>query len=175
MPSTSTLQQVLVPSTFAAALGCGLMAGLLFAFSAFVMTALGRVPPAEGIRAMQTINVAIVTPVFLVVFLGTLAASIVAAIGASSPHVSPEVSRLLLAGSACYVIGVIGVTAVFNIPRNNTLAGMNPDSAEAALYWLQYLSSWTAWNHVRTAAAIAGTAAFVLALRLLGPMSMTAG
>ena len=56
---------------FAAALGCGLMGGLFFAFSVAVMKALGRLPPAEGIAAMQSINVAILNPVFLTVFFGT--------------------------------------------------------------------------------------------------------
>jgi hypothetical protein len=33
------------------------MGGVFFAFSSFVMPALGRIPVAEGIRAMQRINV----------------------------------------------------------------------------------------------------------------------
>jgi len=38
--------------TFIAALGCGLLAGLYFAFSNSVMNGLSRLPPAEGIAAM---------------------------------------------------------------------------------------------------------------------------
>jgi len=34
--------------TFGSALGCGLDAGVFFAFSSFVMKALARLPPAEG-------------------------------------------------------------------------------------------------------------------------------
>jgi hypothetical protein len=55
--------------TLVAALGCGLMAGLFFAFSVSVMKAFARLPSAEGIGAMQSINVAIINPVFLAVFL----------------------------------------------------------------------------------------------------------
>jgi uncharacterized membrane protein len=62
--------------TLVAALGCGLMAGLFFAFSVSVMKALARLPSAEGIAAMQSINVAIINPVFLAVFFGTAAACI---------------------------------------------------------------------------------------------------
>ena len=51
-------QQVLVPATYVAALGCGIMAGLLFAFSSAVMPALKLLPASEGIRAMQAISVA---------------------------------------------------------------------------------------------------------------------
>jgi uncharacterized membrane protein len=53
---------VLYLATLASALGCGLVAGVSFAFSAFVMPALKRLKPAEGIAAMQAINVAAVTP-----------------------------------------------------------------------------------------------------------------
>ena len=34
---------------FAAAIGCGLVAGIFFAFSSFVMAALGRLPSDHGI------------------------------------------------------------------------------------------------------------------------------
>jgi uncharacterized membrane protein len=65
-----------------AALGCGLMAGLFFAFSVSVMRALARLPSAEGIAAMQSINVAIINPVFLAAFFGTAAACVLVIIAA---------------------------------------------------------------------------------------------
>jgi len=52
-------------------LGCGLMAGLFFIFSVCIMKALGQLPPEKGIAAMQFINVVIVNPLFMLVFLGT--------------------------------------------------------------------------------------------------------
>ena len=70
----ATVDQWLFALTLCAALGCGLMAGVFFAFSAFVMKALARLPPGEGLAAMQSINVAVVNPWFLVAFLGTAAA-----------------------------------------------------------------------------------------------------
>jgi hypothetical protein len=42
--------------TFVSALGCGLVAGIFFTFSNFVMKSLARLSPAQGIAAMQTIN-----------------------------------------------------------------------------------------------------------------------
>ena len=65
--------------TLVAALGCGLMAGLFFAFSVSVMKALARLSSAEGIAAMQSINVAIINPVFVAAFFGTAAALAAAA------------------------------------------------------------------------------------------------
>ena len=46
--------------TLLAALGRALMAGTFFAFSAFVMCALGRLRPATGIAAMRSINVVVI-------------------------------------------------------------------------------------------------------------------
>ena len=54
--------------TFVGALGCGLMAGLYFAFSVSVMNGLSRLPPAEGIAAMRSINVAIINPAVMTAF-----------------------------------------------------------------------------------------------------------
>ena len=39
------------------AIGCGLLAGLYFAFSTFIMTALGRIDQAAGISAMAVRNI----------------------------------------------------------------------------------------------------------------------
>ena len=63
--------------TFLAALGSGLMAGFFFAFSATVMWALERQPPAAGISAMQAINVVVLNPLFLGTFFGTAILSLV--------------------------------------------------------------------------------------------------
>jgi uncharacterized membrane protein len=54
---------------------------------------------------------------------------------------------------------------VFNVPRNNALAALDPASAEAAPHWRDYVASWTHWNHVRTVAALAAAACFTIALR----------
>ena len=57
--------------TLLAALGCGLIAGVFFGFSSFVMPALARLRPAQGVRAMQSINVVVLNRWFLGVLLGT--------------------------------------------------------------------------------------------------------
>ncbi len=44
------------------ALGSALVAGVFFAFSTFVMKALGRLQPEQGIAAMQSINVTVLNP-----------------------------------------------------------------------------------------------------------------
>ena len=76
------LQMLMVGLLWFSAVGCGLLAGLYFAFSAFIMTALGRIGQAAGIAAMNAINVAIVQSLFMPIFLATTAASAALAVTA---------------------------------------------------------------------------------------------
>ncbi|NMO13679.1 DUF1772 domain-containing protein [Pyxidicoccus fallax] len=148
-----------------AALGSGLMAGVFFAFSAMVMKALARLPPAEGIRAMQSINVVALTPAFMTVFFGTAVVSVVAAVFALRAWEAPS-ARYVLLGSVLYVFGVVVVTAAFNVPRNSALAAVDPAHVDAAAQWTRYVSGWTAWNHVRMVAALGALVSFLFGLRV---------
>jgi uncharacterized membrane protein len=156
------MDELMFGLTLAAALGAGLVAGIFFAFSAFIMTALGRLPAEAGISAMQSINVAVLNPVFFFVFFGTAVAALILAIAALAGWGQ---SSYLLAGALLYLAGTIFVTMAFNVPLNNRLAGSSAKSSEGASIWKTYLSTWTAWNHVRTIAALAACALFILALR----------
>jgi uncharacterized membrane protein len=155
--------QLLSGVTLVAALGCGLVAGVFFAFSSFVMKALGRLPPGQGIAAMQSINVAVLNPWFLGAFLGTAAVCALASILSLLRWQEPG-SFYVLAGSALYLVGTLLVTAVFNIPRNDALGAIAATDPDAARLWAGYIAGWTAWNHVRTAAALGAAAALTFAL-----------
>jgi uncharacterized membrane protein len=145
-------------------LGCGLAAGVFFAFSTFVMKALGRLSAAQGIAAMQSINVAAITAPFMVALFGTAAACVVLAVVSVIDRHRPE-SGYLLTGALLYLAGVVVVTAVANVPRNNALAAVDPASADGARLWADYLVTWVRWNHVRTATALAAAAALMMALQ----------
>jgi uncharacterized membrane protein len=145
------------------ALGCGLIAGVFFAFSTFVMNALARRPSAEGIAAMQSINITVINPLFMTAFLGTAVACLFLAISSLLKWNQPGAAYLLI-GSLLYLVGTLGVTIVFNVPLNDTLANVKPESTDGANLWASYLTNWTLWNHVRTAAALAAAAAFTVAL-----------
>jgi uncharacterized membrane protein len=151
--------------TLVTALGCGTVGGALFAFSAFVMKALHRLPAAQGIAAMQSINVVAVTPVFMIAVFGTAAASAAVIVATLVAWNEPS-TGYLLAGGALYLVGTIAVTMAFNVSRNNALAVLRPDSPDAATQWDRYVAEWTGWNHVRTAAAIAAAALLTIALGL---------
>jgi uncharacterized membrane protein len=153
-------------AVLAAALGCGLSAGVFFAFSAFVMSALARLPAAQGIAAMQSINRLAVTPVFMTALFGTaLACAGLAAWALAGWGQRP--APWVLAGCALYLVGAIVVTITANVPLNNALAAIRPDGADAAGRWSSYLSRWTAWNHLRAAAAFAAAGLLFVALPLV--------
>jgi uncharacterized membrane protein len=148
------MPDTLLVLTLVTALGAGLVAGAFFAFSTFIMAALGRIPGPEGIRAMQAINVTVINPWFMTALFGTGVACL-AVIVAALVEWDGSYGPYLVAAAALYVIGCIGVTMAFNVPRNNALARVAPESAEAAGVWKRYLGEWTAWNSVRTVASLA--------------------
>ena len=150
--------------TLLAALGSGLIAGTFFAFSTFVMKALGERPPAEGLAAMQAINVVVINPAFMAVFMGTTALCLALPVGAWWTGKLPG-SAWLVGGCLLYLVGTFGVTVVFNVPLNDALAPLSPTDPAAQQQWADYLRTWTLWNHVRTVGGLAAMAAFVLALR----------
>lgn len=146
-----------------AALGSGMMAGLFCAFSNFVMRALSKLPPTMAIEAMQSINLAIVRPAFLIVFLGTGVACALA-FGLGWQHLSKDTLVYVSAGGAIYALGGIAVTIAFNVPLNNRLAAVDPESKGGANVWQVYLAKWTRWNHVRSIATIFSTILLILAV-----------
>ena len=148
---------VLVATT---AIACAAMGGVFFAFSSFVMRALARMPPAQGIAAMQSINGVAVTPLFMTALFGTAGACLAVAVDAVTEWRSVT-SGYLLAGSLSYLIGAILVTIVFNVPWNNRLAAVDPRNGEGV--WLRYVRQWTAWNHVRTISGLVAAALLTIA------------
>jgi uncharacterized membrane protein len=145
------------------AIGCGLLAGLYFAFSTFIMTALGRIGQAAGIAAMNAINIAIVQSLFMPIFLATTAASAALAVIALLRWSEPG-AMAMVAGGALYVLGMFVVTVIFNVPLNDALAASDPASHEAASLWARYLTDWTLWNHVRTLSSTGACALFIAAI-----------
>ena len=149
--------------TLLAALGSGLVAGVFFAFSTFVMKALARIPAGAGIAAMQSVNVVVLGPWFMTAFLGTGVACVLALFASLTRWNDPG-SACLLAGAALYLAGTLFVTVAFNVPMNEALKKVSPTDPDGARLWAHYVPSWTAWNHVRTAAALAAAASFTIAL-----------
>ena len=145
------------------ALGCGLIAGLYFAFSTFIMTAFDRIGQAHGVAAMNAINSTILGSLFMQLFFGTTIAAAALAVLAVVRWGEPG-TAFMLAGGAIYVAGMFLITVIFNVPLNNELARADPAHADTAQVWARYLKDWTVWNHVRTIASTAASALFIAAL-----------
>jgi uncharacterized membrane protein len=150
------------PLTVACAVGAGLVAGVYFAFSTFVMRGLRDVPPATGMAAMQTINRAAPNPLFVFALVGTGAGCVVLGILAGTRWSDPA-APWSLAGAVLYVVSLL-ITFAIHIPRNDALDLVDPASAGAAERWSAYLAEWVPWNHVRTVASMAGAIAMTVAL-----------
>jgi uncharacterized membrane protein len=149
--------------TFIAAIGTATMGGVFFAFSTFVMAGLDRLPPAQAIAAMQSINITAVRPAFMLGLFGTAAICLYLAVRAVMTWGDRQ-ALLLLAGAALYLVGAILLTGSYHVPLNDKLAVLDPHSASAAGQWHDYVRGWTSLNHVRTVACIGAAVAFVGAL-----------
>lgn len=143
--------------------GSGVVAGIFFAFSTFVMRALKQLPDSEGISAMQRINITVINPLFMLAFLGTPAVCVYLLITAAI-DLDRNGSGYLIAGSILHLVGTFFVTLAFNVPRNNALAKVDPNSESSSATWSKYLSEWTMWNHIRTIASLGSTVLLSLAV-----------
>ena len=150
----------------AAAVGSGVVGGVLYGFSAFVMRGLDATSPGTAVATMQEINRAAPRGPLMVPLLGTALLCVLLAVravvdlrrdGGSTPW-------WVLAGCALYLTAFV-ITAAYHVPRNDALALLDPAADGSARAWDTYVATWTAWNHVRTALCLGAAAAFIQALR----------
>lgn len=144
--------------TVVAAVGSGLVAGTFFAFTGFVMPALARLPAAQGIVAMQSVNVTAVRPPLMSALFGTAAVWVVVLVLVLVEGGGAR-TAVVLGGAACYLLGAVGVTAARNVPLNTTLDALDPVASDSGPAWSGYLRSWTRWNTLRAVAAAVSTCA----------------
>jgi uncharacterized membrane protein len=150
--------------TLAAAVASGLVGGVFFAFSNFVMEALGRLRPSEGIAAMQAINVTVINPLFMTALFGTGLVSLVL-VAWGLADLGESYAGWLIAAGVIYVLGEVALTMGYHVPRNNAIAQVDPNSEEEERVWRTFLVEWTRGNHLRTVAALASCGLFAVALQ----------
>jgi uncharacterized membrane protein len=139
--------------------------GFFFAFSTTVMKALARLPAAQGVAAMQSVNLVVINPLVMLALFGTGLACVVLVIAAFIEWGEPYAVYLLV-GGLLYVVGVVLLTGRYHVPRNNALAALDPNDPDAERQWNRYVRTWTAGNHVRTIAPLASAALLTIALRV---------
>jgi uncharacterized membrane protein len=166
-----TIQAV---TLIAATVSTGLVAGLLGAFACAVMPALRGADDRTFVDVMQRINVAIINPVFLSVFVGGLLVTVAAA-AVHLPDDERDALPWIVAGLALYVVTLL-ITGRFNIPLNDELdAAGDPDRVgDIRAVRHQFESKWVAWNIVRTITNVAACCCLAYALIVSGRSSATA-
>ena len=147
--------------TLLAAAGSGLVAGTFFAFSSFVMKALGETSGAGGVEAMQRINRVILRSLFMPIFTGTAVVSAILAVWGIF-FLGFAHAIVLSAGALLYIVGSFLLTLRRNVPLNTLLDRVA--AGEAGDTWKMYLLRWTQWNHVRTLASLLAMVCFMLAM-----------
>jgi uncharacterized membrane protein len=141
-------------SVAVAAICAGLMAGVYFAFSAFIMRSFDQLGAASAAAAMNAINRVILRSWFMPLFFGsTPICTALAAVALFDAELDGR--WLLFAGAATYVVGMFACTVLFNVPLNDRLARAGNRSSAGADFWPQYLQRWTRWNHLRGACSLA--------------------
>lgn len=138
---------------WAAALSSGLIAGVYFSFSGFIMQALRTMDTAQSITAMNAINEKILRSLFMPLFFGSALISVLLIVVAVVSW-GEGGSVLTLFAGAIYFVGMFMCTILFNVPLNNMLATIDSDSVEAEPIWFRYQKTWTNWNHLRTVSSL---------------------
>ncbi|MFB7210450.1 DUF1772 domain-containing protein [Streptomyces sp. NPDC056255] len=146
----------------ATTLSAGLMAGLFAAFAYAVMPGLARTSDHTLIEAMRSINKAILNPVFMLPFMGTIPLLALAVVLAWRGHGRPALPWLI-AALVLYLVAFM-VTSGVNVPLNDQLARAgDPDhSGQLAAIRTDFESKWVHWNIVR---ALLHAAAFAFLAR----------
>jgi uncharacterized membrane protein len=140
-----------------------LLAGLFYGYAVSVNGGLGRLKDAGYVAAMQSINIAILNPLFFLIFMGPVILLPIATLMHRSILDSDRFILLLFA-SVLYIMGVFGVTAAGNVPLNNRLARIELSKAsdqEITRAREEYERPWNRLHTIRTlAAVIAATLVF---------------
>lgn len=145
---------------FLAIAGTGMNAGVFMAFSTFVMPALARLEAANGINTMQSINITVITPLFMAILFGTALLCAAIRVHAWRNWENSQSTTLLMA-AGLYLIGTIAVTMFANVPLNDQLAGLDQNSNQSAIFWRDFLTRWMWWNHIRGLASAAACFLFI--------------
>lgn len=122
----------------------GLMAGIYFTFSVFVMRSLKSLPDDMAVACMNSINTVILKSAFMPLFFGSSVLAFLLIV-AGFQSLMPAWA---IASGLIYLLGMLGITVMFNVPLNKQLQSVTTENQ--SLIWNHYALYWTRWNHVRT-------------------------
>ncbi len=159
--------------TIAAALLCGLVTGLLFGFAVVAMPGLGTLNDGAFLRGFQVMDRVIQNrqPLFMVAWVGSVLAVVATAVLGIAELDGADL-LLALAAAVVYLLGVQVPTAAINIPLNNAIQAIDPETldAEAQRRARQdFEARWNQWNGIRTAMGVVTTVLLLVLLLRLSP------
>ncbi|GGB03287.1 anthrone oxygenase family protein [Puia dinghuensis] len=141
----------------------GLIAGLFYCWSISVTRGLALLPDREYLSTFQQLNRAILNPFFLIGFMGLV---FLLPITTWTHYQRPPSSAfwLLLSATLLYLVGVIGITMLGNVPMNEALDSFNIDAATPAGITAKRLAFEAHWNFLNNIRTICCIASFLLTL-----------
>ena len=137
----------------AATVTMGLMAGVFGIYSNAIMPGLRRTDDRTFVAAFQSIDRAIINPVFMATFFGALAFTALAALLHLGSDEKPALPWIV-AAFVLYLL-VFVITIVVNVPRNNEIKAAGDVDRMIDPHGVRERfdeTRWVRWNHVRTAA-----------------------
>ena len=129
----------------------GLTAGLCFTWANAVTPGIGRLDDLGFLHAFQQMNRAILNPIFIVVFMGPTITHIANIFLFKST--SPTVFWLILTAAILYLIGLVLMTILGNVPLNEMIDKVDLLSAtpeELKSLRDQFEIRWNRFHMVRT-------------------------
>lgn len=164
----SVLSVLSIVLTLLSCVGCGLTSGLVFTFSFFAMQALNTLHTEAAVACMNAVNALILQPAFYLFYLGTGVTSLALLVVAAVAHGGSASEPFRIAAAVVYIVGVIGVTMVRNVPLNRKLKSVEASSTDQETIdravWDSFYEPWLKWNHVRVACAVFSSSLFAVAL-----------
>lgn len=143
-----------------------LSSGLFYAYACSVNPGLHRLSDSNYLSAMQSINRAILNPAFFIVFLGpVLLLPLTSWLYYNTGN--PATFRYLLLATGLYLVGVFGVTMLFNVPLNNALDVFDISKAspqEMVAQRAAFEGPWGNWHLVRTIAAVLAAISLLISI-----------
>ena len=137
-----------------AVISFGLIGGVYFAFSFFVMQSLNNINSLNAIRTMNSINTVILkSPFMLLFFFSTFIAFILFL----ENFIFYKVLSYEGFASLIFLTGMFLCTAIKNVPLNNKLEKLDPKEFKDVFLW--YKKPWNFWHNIRT---FIGIASFII-------------
>jgi uncharacterized membrane protein len=149
----------------AATMAVGLMAGVFGLYANTIMRGLGRTDDRTFVGAFQSIDRAIINPLFLATFF----AALILTGAAGVLHIGDDGLAWIVVAFVLYLIGLV-ITFAVNVPLNDAIkAAGEPDAIDVAGVRARFDEArWSRWNLVRALLTTASFACLACALALRG-------